>query len=250
MSLSAVSCSPGDAVGGDPATTFPLYTPTAVSGDAATGSAGGASEADGSPSMTPSSAPPVSATAGPAPSGAFPGSTATTSPASAATGSTITLMPTRPSVTLSPSLVATMTVALGVDTTGVDIEGAKAAYFGFLSVGDRAVADPTREWREEFAKYAVEPVLSAALSDINDLAEGGITAVGHSTFTALATVATTDKVMLRVCNDVSGVDYRSAESGASVKSGPNHLLQDVTVEHSASGQWAVSDVNPQFEAKC
>jgi hypothetical protein len=137
-----------------------------------------------------------------------------------------------------------------VNISRVDIEGAKAAYYGFLTVGDRAVADPTQDWREEFAKYAVDPALSAALSDVDDMASSGIRAVGHSSFSAATTTVSLRQVELRVCNDVSGVDYQSISSGSSVKSGPDRLLQDVVVSRGKESRWFVSRVIPHFEAKC
>lgn len=255
--LSVASCSQSDAIGGATTTTFPVYTPTAGPGDPAGASSGRSADSiAGSPSMTSSSAPPVSesATAGdPATTtGLVPdGTTPATTVTAATTGSTITVLPTKPTVTLAPSLVVSMTVAPGVDTSGVDIEGAKAAYYGFLSVGDRAVADPTQDWREEFAKYAVEPVLSAVVAEIQELASMEVRSVGHSIFLASATSIEPNKVQLRVCNDVSGVDRVNVSDGASVgaASGDRHP-QDVSVTRSGNSHWFVSNVIPHFDATC
>jgi hypothetical protein len=137
-----------------------------------------------------------------------------------------------------------------VNISGVDIDGAKAAYYGFLAVGDRAVADPTQDWRPEFAKYAIDPVLSSVVSEIAELADMGVRSIGHSAFYALATEVSTDKVKLRVCNDVSGVD-RVDVNGASVgaASGDRHP-QDVTVSRGTDRHWHVSFVVPHLDATC
>ena len=74
------------------------------------------------------------------------------------------IIPADPTITQSPSLVVSVTVPPSVNTQGVDIAGAKAAYYGWLDFGDRALQDPGRDWSAEAAKWATEPHLSAILT--------------------------------------------------------------------------------------
>jgi hypothetical protein len=132
----------------------------------------------------------------------------------------------------------------------VDIEGAKAAYYGFLSVGDRAVADPAQDWRSEFAKYAIEPVLSAVVAEVEGMASRDVRSVGHSAFYASATSAKPDQVELQVCNDVSGVD-RVDSNGSSVGSGSgNRHPQGVTVIRQVDRHWYINKIVPHSDITC
>lgn len=261
LSMAACSQNPDETLG--ISTTYPIYTPTVGPGDprTTTASAVGSNAAPdsrsgaGAAGVTPSSATAVSpgSSAVRASSGSAPG-TADTAPLTPQPGTvspTTTIWPSQPTVTLAPSLIVTMTTAPGVNTAGVDIEGAKKAYYGLFGVVDRAVRQPSNDWSQELAKYAVEPALSAAVNEVRNMAKRGIRAVGHSTYIATATEAKPDHVALRVCNDVTGVDLVTESGGISVGAGgTNRHPQDVMVIRSADGRWFVNEVHGHGDLSC
>lgn len=245
LSLAATACS-----GSDPRsnTAFPTYTPTVGPGDP-TGAATSASDpspsgelsgmtSSAAPARTPTTARPTTVRATGGAAGSTTGAPRTT------------IWPTRPTVSLAPSLVVTMTVAPGVDTTGVDIEGAKKAYYAVVKLADEALSRPTENWVPSYTDLAVDPALTKLTNEVSLMAEHGVHTQGHSEYVATVRVAEPEEVLLRVCVDSSGVDVVDA-SGRSVKSGaPTHHPQSARLARIASGKWVIAEIAVDSKKTC
>lgn len=152
---------------------------------------------------------------------------------------------------LADSLVISISIADGVETTGVDVEGALDAYRGYLRTADEALHEPGRDWADEFAKYSVEPLLPRVIDEIRDMAESGTVMVGHPKFTSEVVSTRKELLELRTCSDGSGMDSVDAESGAIVRAGERlRRIQDVSILRDDQGRWLVRDIEPRWDEPC
>ena len=143
-----------------------------------------------------------------------------------------------------------MTTAPGIDTTGIDIEGAKKAYYAVIDLVDRAVNDPARDWTSRFADVAVEPALSALLDDLILMAEHHVRAVGHTGYVATISHVSSNEVKLDVCLDSAGVDIID-EGGHSLKAGgPTRHPQKAKVTRRSNGSWIIAEISSNVRKTC
>ncbi|MBN9611484.1 MAG: hypothetical protein J0I11_19485 [Actinobacteria bacterium] len=140
--------------------------------------------------------------------------------------------------------MVTMTVAPGVDTTGIDIEGAKAAYYSFVNLSDQIVHDPTQQWESEIRKYAVEPAVTDALDEINNMRKQNVRSIGHTKYSATLISVGLNEVNLRICTDSSGLDTVNRSTGQSVKADQhgNHP-QSASMVRNDSGTWFLREIH-------
>lgn len=167
------------------------------------------------------------------------------------TNGAVYIIPAGPSVELAPSLVVSITVAPGVDTSGVDVEAIKAAYRGHVEVGDRATHDPTQDWSTEAARFAMEPLLSLGIVQIQDLAKKKVHSEGHVTYEGEVVEVGANEARLHVCNDDRGINWLDDATGISVKPGAgDRLWQDIIVARDEAGRWLVRSVKTETDAAC
>src|SRR5690606_18128102 len=111
--------------------------------------------------------------------------------------------------------------------------------------------DPTRDWRTEAAEYAMEPLLSLGIAQLQDLVEKKIHSEGHATYEGSVAEVSPNQVKLRICNDVRGIDWLDNDTGTSVKPGPgDRRWQDVTVARGDGGRWLVKSIKTDADAAC
>jgi hypothetical protein len=135
-----------------------------------------------------------------------------------------------------------MTVAPGVDTTGIDVAAAKATYFSLVTLADRAVKDPSRDWSHDYYAYAIDPAASDLLHELEVIRDSGVRFVGHSSYTATLMNAAQDQIDLRVCVDNRGQDIQDSQ-GNSVKSGRGGSHpQNASLIRKPDGRWFVSEI--------
>jgi hypothetical protein len=160
------------------------------------------------------------------------------------------VLPPQTSISLASSLMVTMTVAPGVDTTGIDIEGAKAAYYSLVELSDRAVGDPARDWYQDFKNIAVDPALTGLLSDLTALSKSKVHIIGHSSYVAVATHVETKSVSLSVCIDNRAQDVVDA-GGTSMKAGlGGRHPQSVVLIQNPDGRWRAANIEGHPEKSC
>jgi hypothetical protein len=144
-----------------------------------------------------------------------------------------------------------MTVAPGVDTTGVDIEGAKKAYYGFVRVGDKAILDPERDWTSDFRKYAIDPARKMILDEIQRLKASKIRIIGHASYVAEAVEVAASEVRIEVCVNNGGQDVVDGQTGNSIKDevAGSHP-QQAEITRSADGHWYVKSIQGDARESC
>jgi hypothetical protein len=111
-----------------------------------------------------------------------------------------------------------MTVAPGVDTSGIDIEGAEKAYRKLWQLADAAYADPNKDWASALATVAMPSVANEMLDGIKSMREAGIRNIGHSSILISAVSAKPLAIDFEACVNTSGVDTVDG-TGSSVRSG-------------------------------
>ncbi len=256
LALGVAACSTSEGVAPQ---TLSAHTTTSPTGPTSTGPSG--SDGSGSPTAPAGdSTGPTSTEATGSTSGS--GSVSSTADMTGMTPSSTMLLPTtrtptspvlppQTSISLASSLVVTMTVAPGVDTTGIDIEGAKAAYYGFVDVADRAVHDPTQNWEPEIRRFAIDPAAADALSEISDMVATHSRFTGHASFSATAKKASRSEIALWICVDNRGQDVIDVATGKSVKAGlGGRHPQEAVMSLAADGHWFLRNVRGFPDRTC
>lgn len=256
LSLTVAGCSPSGASGGGAGTTtsaYPLYTPTAGPGDPVTSSPGGDSDPeDGSSSTTP---PPVSpevpvTTAGTAGTNSDAVTTDAALSTSGATGSTITVMPTRPTVTLALSASITASAPPEFGERG---DAAASKYAEILRFIDRAHADPKRDWNADIVRMFAEPYKSSFVDGLKSMNQANLRSVGHVQASAVISSLDKDFAELVTCLDVSQSDLVDA-IGNSVVVGESESNKWKFVEYVEmileDDTWKISSVKADRSLSC
>jgi hypothetical protein len=127
------------------------------------------------------------------------------------------------------------------------------AYIGFLRVSDDSLAQPSKDWTSEVAKYATGKAASDTIDAAAQFAAEGVHSVGHATVATAVTNVSTGRVGLRGCVDTSGVDIRDTK-GNSIRanSGPGAYWRYIeTAEVVLVGNtWKVSAFSPDAATSC
>lgn len=197
LSLVVAGCSQGDAAGTEASTTLPIYTPSAGSGDPVTSGAGSAS-ASGSTGMTTDSDAPDASTAAVTPSGTATAHTTSATPG--ATGSTITVMPTRPTVTLA--LSASISISPRSASSREDAIVAES-YEQALAMIDNAYSNPNDDWASKASDFLLPPYETAFIQAVAALHNANLHGVGHVFATGSVVARNDDVATIEACIDTS-----------------------------------------------
>lgn len=245
--------------------------PAMPGGPGAAASATSAPEAGSTASMTTgmtSSGPQsvaLTSTLATTPSAAGPSPTVTYLPPTNLTGShsgpmtTVTtngavwILPAQPTVTLAPELKVTFTIAPGVDVTGIDIEGAKAAYLGFARISDEAFASAVGDWSDAFAEFAVKDIVDAEISSLAQTRASGMLIAGHPIIAIQIMSAAPGKVNLEGCVDTTGLDLVSADhtvmrGGDGPGNYWRHKMNAIIAQ--VDGRWLLEDISNDMDQSC